>query len=146
MTSHIPERLIIFLTNLTVKLINLLATYRCQDWCNHASPQLWQSPLTVFPPPAALPPPLVLVSVVPASAMLAVQLLPSQGIYATNSASDDIAIVFLYGVAQAMAMKAQASNTAFDLPSLNPLQLWHPCEFLQCLSWLLGQANVAESY
>jgi hypothetical protein len=86
-----------------------------KSWSNLDAPWLWQFPLTVSPPSALLPPPLVPVSVVPSCAMLAVQPLPSQGIHATNSAGDDISVVFLYGAAQAMAMAAQASNTALDL-------------------------------
>jgi hypothetical protein len=71
-----------------------------KGWRNLDGPRLWQFPLTVSPPPAALLPPLVAVSVVPASAMLAVQPLPSQGIHATNATGDDIPTVFLYGVAR----------------------------------------------
>jgi hypothetical protein len=104
-----------------------------KDWCDLDSHRLWQFLLTVSPPPAALPPPLVPVSVVPSSAMLALQPLPSQGIQATIAARDDISVVFLYGATQAMAMTAQASSTAsnlqtLDLPSIGTLlSFYHAC-------------------
>jgi hypothetical protein len=51
--------------------------------------------------------------------MLAVQPLPSQGIQSTSTAGEDIFVVFLYGVTHAMAMTVQASNTAYNLQSLD---------------------------
>jgi hypothetical protein len=44
---------------------------------------------------------------------------PCQGINATNKAGEDVSVYYLYKAAQAMAMAAQASNTAFVLQSLN---------------------------
>jgi hypothetical protein len=51
--------------------------------------------------------------------VLAVLPLPSQGIHATNATGEDVSIFYLYGAAKAMAMVAHASNTAFDIQSLN---------------------------
>ncbi len=51
-----------------------------QGWHNLDGPRLWQFPLTVSSPPTVLPPPLVLVSLVPSSTILAAQPLPNQGI------------------------------------------------------------------
>ncbi len=62
-----------------------------------------------------------------------VQPLPSQGIYATNNTGEDVSVYCLHGAAQAMAMAAQASNTAFnpqslDLPSIGALVgFYHAC-------------------
>jgi hypothetical protein len=65
--------------------------------------------------------------------MLALQPFPSHGIQATNVTGDDISVVFLYGVTQAMAKTAQASSTTYnpqtlDLPSIGAfLSFYHAC-------------------
>jgi hypothetical protein len=48
-----------------------------------------------------------------------VQPSPCQGINATNEAGEDASVHYLYGVAHAMAMAAQASNTALNPQSLD---------------------------
>ncbi len=85
-----------------------------KGWRNLDGPRLWRFPLTVSPPPPVLPSPLVLVSVVPSSAMLALQPLPSHSIQATNTTGDDISVIFLNGATQARAIIAQASSTAYN--------------------------------
>jgi hypothetical protein len=47
-TPHIPERLIILVTHLTVKLINLLATYQClAGWAYKGSAVVVEVPVLV---------------------------------------------------------------------------------------------------
>jgi hypothetical protein len=72
--------------------------------------------------------------------MLALWPLPSHGIQATNATGDDIYIVFLYGVTQAMAMTAQASSTAYNLQTLNLPSIGALVSFYHvCLGYLVKQ-------
>jgi hypothetical protein len=65
--------------------------------------------------------------------MLTFQHHPSQDIQATSTAREDISVVFLHEVTQSMAMTAQASNTPYnlqtlDLPSISALvSFYHAC-------------------
>jgi hypothetical protein len=90
-----------------------------------ASPLPSPWPPTVVPPPTPSPHPPVVPPVH--------HLHPSQGIQATSANREACSVLYLYRAAQAMAMAAQASSTAFNprsmvLPSIGALVgLYHAC-------------------
>jgi hypothetical protein len=90
-----------------------------------ASPLPSPPPLTVAPPPTPSPH----LPVIPPVRHLH----PSQGVQATSANREACSVLYLYGAAQAMAMAARASSTAFDphsmdLPSIGALVgFYHAC-------------------
>jgi hypothetical protein len=90
-----------------------------------AAPLPSARPPTVVPPPTPSPHPPVAPPVR--------HLHPSQGVQATSANREACSVFYLYGAAQAMAMAARVSSTAFaprsmDLPSIGALVgFYHAC-------------------
>jgi hypothetical protein len=114
-----------------------------KGWRDLDGPQLWQFPLTTFPPPPVHLPPLASIDVGPSAAMSAFLPHPSQAFRATSPVGEDIQVVFLHEATHVMAMTAQASSTPYNpqtlnLPSISALvSFYHACfGFLVKQTWL----------